>query len=77
LGESSFTVDGEPVRVQFYLMEALKEEKPIDRHRDHAWLVLDDAVQRARWKSHRELLTQADKTRRELEKGDTSIDGES
>jgi ADP-ribose pyrophosphatase YjhB (NUDIX family) len=77
LGESSFTVDGEPVRVQFYLMEALKEEKPIDRHRDHAWLVLDDAVQRARWKSHRELLKQADKTRRELEKRDTSIDGES
>jgi ADP-ribose pyrophosphatase YjhB (NUDIX family) len=46
LNKVSFTVNGEAVKVQFYLMEAVQEGKSSDR-RSHIWLPLDEAVHRA------------------------------
>lgn len=57
LGESSFTFKNEPIKVQFYLMEALKQERPIERKREHAWLTLEEALKRNDLvEKHRELL---------------------
>ncbi len=63
LGESSFTDDGKPVRVQFYLMEALKEERPIDRKRRSDWVALEEALRRDHWASHQESLKMAEQKR--------------
>jgi hypothetical protein len=59
----SFSVNGEPVKIQFYLMEALEEGKPSDHMREHAWLPLDEAVRRASHKESKELLGLADENR--------------
>lgn len=63
LGESAFTLNGESNKVQFYLMEALKEEKPSDQSRKHVWLTLDEAVKRANKERHRELVKLAEEKR--------------
>jgi hypothetical protein len=42
-------------------MEALKQEKPIERKRTHAWLALDEALKRNNLvEKHRELLKLAE-----------------
>lgn len=55
----AYVAKGEPVRVQFYVMEALKEEKPRDR-RGHDWLPLDRAVERAKHAESKMLLRRAE-----------------
>lgn len=65
LRKVAFAVGRERVKVQFYLMEAAKEEKPSDR-REHAWLPLDQAVGRATHQQSKELLRLADRTRTAL-----------
>jgi 8-oxo-dGTP pyrophosphatase MutT (NUDIX family) len=59
----SFSVNGEPVKVQFYLMEALEEGNPSDHMREHTWLPLDEAVRRASHKESQELLRLAGQKR--------------
>jgi ADP-ribose pyrophosphatase YjhB (NUDIX family) len=57
LGESSYTFKDEPIKVQFYLMEAVKQERPKERKREHAWLVLEEALKRKGLvEKHQELL---------------------
>lgn len=61
LGESSFTFKDEPIKVQFYLMEALKQERPIERKRKHAWFTLEETLkQNDLVEKHRELLKLAE-----------------
>jgi ADP-ribose pyrophosphatase YjhB (NUDIX family) len=60
LGESSYTFKDKPIKVQFYLMEALKQERPIERKRKHAWVDLEEALERNLVERHRELLKQAE-----------------
>jgi ADP-ribose pyrophosphatase YjhB (NUDIX family) len=61
LGESSFTFRDEPIKVQFYLMEALKQERPMERKREHAWLTLEEALKRnGLVEKHREMLKLAE-----------------
>lgn len=61
LGESAYTFKDEQINVQFYLMEALKQERPMERKRKHEWLALDEALKRNDLvERHRELLTLAD-----------------
>jgi ADP-ribose pyrophosphatase YjhB (NUDIX family) len=61
LGESSYTFKDEPIKVQFYLMEALKQERPIERKRKHAWVDLEEALKRNNLvERHRELLKLAE-----------------
>jgi ADP-ribose pyrophosphatase YjhB (NUDIX family) len=55
----SLNVSGEPVEVQFYLMEALEEEKAADRERERAWLPLHEALCRAVHNETRDLLNLA------------------
>jgi ADP-ribose pyrophosphatase YjhB (NUDIX family) len=47
LSDASFTTGEEPVKVRFYLMEALRRGKRIEKRRDPVWLKLEDALQRA------------------------------
>lgn len=57
LSESAFTRDGEFIKVQFYLMEALEEEEPKEQGRRHLWLALDEALKRNDLlENHQELL---------------------
>jgi ADP-ribose pyrophosphatase YjhB (NUDIX family) len=60
-----YTAKGEAVRARFFLMEALREEKPSER-RGHVWLPLDRAVDRAKHDQTRELLKLAEKARAAL-----------
>jgi len=60
LGESSYTFKDKPIKVQFYLMEALKQGRPIERKRKHAWVDLEEALERNLVERHRELLKQAE-----------------
>ncbi|MBZ5491376.1 MAG: NUDIX domain-containing protein [Acidobacteriia bacterium] len=60
LGESSYTFKDEPIKVQFYLMEALKQERPKERKREHLWLILEEALKRNAVERHRKLLKLAD-----------------
>lgn len=46
LGESAFTLNDEQIKVQFYLMEFLKQEKPIERKRERLWLTCVEAQSR-------------------------------
>jgi ADP-ribose pyrophosphatase YjhB (NUDIX family) len=57
-GVVAYAVNGEPIRVQFYVMEALKEERSID-NRGHEWRPLDEAVERAKHDEHKMLLRRA------------------
>jgi 8-oxo-dGTP pyrophosphatase MutT (NUDIX family) len=59
----SFSVNGLPVKVQFYLMEALKEEKPSDPGREHQWLSLGRALGRATHLQSKVLLGLAEQKR--------------
>jgi ADP-ribose pyrophosphatase YjhB (NUDIX family) len=56
---AQYAVAQESVRVQFYLMEALREGKASDR-RAHAWVPLDEAHQWATHPETRQLLRLAD-----------------
>ena len=56
---STFTANG-LVKVQFYLMEKVKEGKPQDRGRDHVWLPFDKALGQASHEESRALLTMAE-----------------
>jgi ADP-ribose pyrophosphatase YjhB (NUDIX family) len=62
LDSVSFTVNGKPITVQFYLMEALDEGESSEK-RGHEWLSLDKAVERATYKDTKELLKLAEKKR--------------
>lgn len=46
LGESVFTRKDEQIKVQFFLMKFLKQERPIERKRKHVWLTCVDAQSR-------------------------------
>jgi 8-oxo-dGTP pyrophosphatase MutT (NUDIX family) len=48
LQQVSYTAKDERVRAQFYLMEALAMEKPVDKGRDVVWLPLEQALARTR-----------------------------
>lgn len=63
LNDASFKADGETVRIQFYLMEVVAEERPRDYKREHAWLPFDNAVGRASHEESRELLNRAEQER--------------
>jgi ADP-ribose pyrophosphatase YjhB (NUDIX family) len=56
LGESSYMLNGEAIKVQFYLMEALKEEMPSDRGREHVWLAWDEVLKQAGRAEHQDML---------------------
>ena len=62
LDAAQYTVAQESVKVQFYLMEAVREGKACDR-RAHAWMPLDEALQRASHPETKELLRLADQRR--------------
>jgi len=62
LSKVSFFVEGEAICVQFYLMEAVEEAKPIDE-REHEWLPPDEAVRRASHKETQDLLRLAEQKR--------------
>ncbi len=66
LKDTSFTVAGECVRVQFYLMEALEEGKPSDNKRAHTWLPLNEALQQATHDETRDLVRLAEQMRSRL-----------
>ncbi len=63
LKDVSYTVNGEPIRVRFYLMEAVKNGKPSDRRRQHSWLPLAPALGRASHRESQELLRLAEQKR--------------
>jgi len=60
LDDKSFTLNGEDVRVRFYLMEFQREEEPEEPGRDHLWLPLESAVSKATHEQSKELLSLAD-----------------
>ena len=51
-----FPLNGEQVKIRFFLMEALEEGKPMERGREHSWLPLDMALTRASHKESQEVL---------------------
>lgn len=59
---AQYTVENKPVRVQFYLMEALREGQPAEK-REHAWLSLKDALQQAIYAETKHLLALAEEKR--------------
>jgi ADP-ribose pyrophosphatase YjhB (NUDIX family) len=63
LGESAFMLDDEQIKVQFYLMEFLKQERPIERKRGRVWLALNEVRNRKDLiiEDHRKLLELAEK----------------
>ncbi len=63
LNDVSFTVNGDPVKVQFFLMEAVQEGKPSDHRREHAWLTLTEALSSASHTESQELLRLAEQKR--------------
>jgi 8-oxo-dGTP pyrophosphatase MutT (NUDIX family) len=66
LGDLSYTVKGEDVRVRFYLMEFETEEKPEDSGREHLWLPLESAVSKAAHDQNKGLLKAANEKYSEL-----------
>ncbi len=61
LGESTFTRNDEQIKIQFYLMKFIKQEKPIERSRQHVWLTWDESIRRNNViEKHRELLNMAE-----------------
>lgn len=61
LGESSYIFKDKTIKAQFYLMEAVKQERSKDRKREHAWLTLEEALKRNNLvEKHRELLKLAE-----------------
>jgi ADP-ribose pyrophosphatase YjhB (NUDIX family) len=65
LQEVPFPVDGQPIKTQFYLMEALEEGKPSDPGREVKWLMLDEAINEATFEQSKDLLRSAEKVRAE------------
>jgi 8-oxo-dGTP pyrophosphatase MutT (NUDIX family) len=63
LDDVSYAVNGDPVKVQFYLMEAVEEGQPCDHGREHAWLPFEKALDRASHEESRELLRLAEQRR--------------
>ena len=59
----NYNFEETPVKVQFYLMEAVEESKPEDEFRKHQWLILDDAVATASHKESQEVLRLAEQER--------------
>ena len=55
-----FSLNGEQVKIRFFLMEALEEGKPIERSRENSWLPLDEALSRASHKESQEVLRLAE-----------------
>lgn len=62
LKESTYAVNGEPVRVQFYLMQAVAEGRSTEG-REHVWLQLEKAVEKATHGESKELLELAEQSR--------------
>jgi ADP-ribose pyrophosphatase YjhB (NUDIX family) len=56
LGDTSFSVKGERVKVRFFLMELLEQGAPSDDGRKHAWQTLDEALQQLAHQESRDLL---------------------
>jgi hypothetical protein len=56
----SFTVNGEPIKVTFYLMEAVGKGKPSDEGRKHGWMALERALAQVSHKESQELLMLAE-----------------
>lgn len=61
LGQVSYTAMGEPVRAEFYVMEALATGKPVDRNRKVEWLSLKEALAKIRHEEIQVLLAMADR----------------
>ena len=59
-GMQEYEVDGQPVRVQFYLMKAKAEGRSEDRWRKHEWLPLYEARDLATPKETKDLLSLAE-----------------
>jgi hypothetical protein len=59
----NYNFEKTPVKVQFYLMEAVAESKPEAEFRKHQWLILDDAVATASHKESQEVLRLAEQER--------------
>ncbi|HEY2169518.1 MAG TPA: NUDIX domain-containing protein [Candidatus Angelobacter sp.] len=61
LDESSFTFNDEQIKVQFYVMKFLKQERPIERKRRHVWLTVDEAQKRTDLiEDHKRLIKRAE-----------------
>lgn len=60
---SEYAAEGETVRCQFYLMQAVDHGRQTDRLRRHEWLPLDAARNRTRYPEIKDLLTMADAAR--------------
>jgi len=58
---SKYELSGKPVRVQFYLMEAVGYGKQENRLREHEWLPFDGAIDRTIHSGIKDLLTHAKK----------------
>jgi 8-oxo-dGTP pyrophosphatase MutT (NUDIX family) len=63
LQDSAYSVNGVPVKVRFYLMEALAEEAPDDTGRRHEWLPLAQALGQAYHPESQRLLEMAEQMR--------------
>lgn len=59
----SFSVGGENVDTQFYLMVAAEEGRPAEALRRHVWLPLEEAIRQATHKESQDLLRMAEKRR--------------
>ncbi len=62
IGEVSYVVDGEQVRVRFYVMKALGQAAPVEP-RNHAWHTLESAILVAKHEQNKMLLASADRLR--------------
>jgi 8-oxo-dGTP pyrophosphatase MutT (NUDIX family) len=62
----TYTLDGEAVEVQYYLMEALEAGKPAERSRKHVWMPLEGA--KSQLKHNPDLLRFGERVRRLLDR---------
>jgi 8-oxo-dGTP pyrophosphatase MutT (NUDIX family) len=63
LGKVSYSVDGSDVTIQFFLMEYAARGLKSDIGREHIWLPVEDAVEKASHCETRELLLRAERRR--------------
>lgn len=68
LRDITFSVEGKEIKVQFYLMEAVKEEIPVDVMRKRLWLPFDQGLRKAAHKESQELLRIGEQERVDEEK---------
>ena len=59
LGTIEYSVEDERVRAKFFLMIAIEEGTPVDRHRRHEWIPFDKAVHRVSHEESKKLLALA------------------